>query len=105
MPPQLASLPAFPRLPPKPAFCRPCLISLFLLRSARPYCCQPASHHCFLPSGVVCAVLLLAAVNPIYKALEGPANYFASLDLPEPLVHWGHPGNMAVVRRLSWPQA
>lgn len=29
---------------------------------------------------------------------SGPqADYFASLNLPEPLVHWGHPGNMMVV--------
>ena len=42
-----------------------------------------------LPPPLPCAVLTLAAVNPIYEALKGPADYFASLNLPEPLVHWG----------------
>lgn len=32
------------------------------------------------------------------KAYLAPqAEYFATLNLPEPLIHWGHPGNMAVV--------
>ena len=29
--------------------------------------------------------------------LQGQADTFSALGLPEPLVHWGHPGNMAVV--------
>ncbi len=28
---------------------------------------------------------------------EPQAAYFSTLDLPEALIHWGHPGNMAVV--------
>ncbi|GLC36896.1 hypothetical protein PLESTB_000180900 [Pleodorina starrii] len=39
----------------------------------------------------------IAAVDAIYQVLKPQADYFATLDLPEPLVHWGHPGNMAVV--------
>eukprot|EP00193_Tetraselmis_chui_P013556 CAMPEP_0177789792 /NCGR_PEP_ID=MMETSP0491_2-20121128/22965_1 /TAXON_ID=63592 /ORGANISM="Tetraselmis chuii, Strain PLY429" /LENGTH=226 /DNA_ID=CAMNT_0019311733 /DNA_START=38 /DNA_END=718 /DNA_ORIENTATION=- len=41
--------------------------------------------------------------GPVVTALAaggllGPlAEYFNTLGLPEPLVHWGHPGNMAVV--------
>eukprot|EP00890_Picochlorum_soloecismus_P000729 jgi/Picsp_1/1657/NSC_05131-R1_protein len=41
--------------------------------------------------------LTLAAVNPVRAFLEPQAAYFKTLDLPEWLVHWGHPGNMAVV--------
>ena len=29
--------------------------------------------------------------------LESQAAYFSTLNLPDWLVHWGHPGNMAVV--------
>ncbi|GIM03209.1 hypothetical protein Vretimale_8007 [Volvox reticuliferus] len=39
----------------------------------------------------------IAAVDAIYEILQPPAEYFQTLNLPEPLVHWGHPGNMAVV--------
>ncbi|GIL51213.1 hypothetical protein Vafri_7285 [Volvox africanus] len=39
----------------------------------------------------------IAAVDAIYQILQPPAEYFQTLSLPEPLVHWGHPGNMAVV--------
>lgn len=43
------------------------------------------------------AVLSVAAVNPLRGFLEPQAAFFKTLDLPEWLVHWGHPGNMAVV--------
>eukprot|EP00887_Chlorella_sp_A99_P007183 scaffold2.g7183.t1 len=33
----------------------------------------------------------------VVSFLESQAAYFATLDLPEPLIKWGHPGNMAVV--------
>ena len=46
---------------------------------------------------VVVMPLTLAAVNPFRSFLEGQASYFSTLGLPEWLVHWGHPGNMAVV--------
>lgn len=36
-------------------------------------------------------------MNPIRAFLEPQADYFSTLNLPEPLVHWGHPANMAVV--------
>jgi hypothetical protein len=39
----------------------------------------------------------LAAGLGIAKSLQPYADYFSTLNLPEPLVHWGHPGNMAVV--------
>ncbi|KAG2495104.1 hypothetical protein HYH03_006714 [Edaphochlamys debaryana] len=35
--------------------------------------------------------------DTFYSALEPSATYFKTLDLPEALIHWGHPGNMAVV--------
>lgn len=37
---------------------------------------------------------LAAAVE---RALGPTAESLAALNLPEPLIHWGHPGNMAVV--------
>ncbi|PRW45382.1 transcriptional Sir2 family isoform B [Chlorella sorokiniana] len=39
----------------------------------------------------------LAAVNPLADFLQGQADYFSTLNLPQWLVQWGHPGNMAVV--------
>ncbi|GFR47562.1 hypothetical protein Agub_g9287 [Astrephomene gubernaculifera] len=39
----------------------------------------------------------VAAADAFYQILLPPAQYFKSLNLPEALVHWGHPGNMAVV--------
>lgn len=41
--------------------------------------------------------MTLAAVNPVRAFLEPQAEYFKTLNLPEWLIHWGHPGNMAVV--------
>lgn len=43
------------------------------------------------------AVYTLAAAGGIRAALTPAAEYFNTLGLPEPLIHWGHPGNMAVV--------
>lgn len=42
-------------------------------------------------------MLTIAAAESLREALQGPSDYFKTLDLPEALVHWGHPGNMAVV--------
>lgn len=39
----------------------------------------------------------LGAVNPFKDFLQGQADFFSTLNLPDWLVHWGHPGNMAVV--------
>lgn len=43
------------------------------------------------------AVYTLAAADGIRTALTPAAEYFNTLGVPEWLVHWGHPGNMAVV--------
>jgi hypothetical protein len=43
------------------------------------------------------AVYDLAAAGGLRAALTPAADYFSSLGVPEALVHWGHPGNMAVV--------
>jgi hypothetical protein len=37
-------------------------------------------------------VFTVAAAEGIREVLQGPAEYFKTLDLPEALVHWGHPG-------------
>lgn len=42
-------------------------------------------------------LVVLAASNPLLSLLEPQAKYFATLGLPDWLVHWGHPGNMTVV--------
>mmetsp|Transcript_39588 Transcript_39588/g.88056 ORF Transcript_39588/g.88056 Transcript_39588/m.88056 type:complete len:212 (-) Transcript_39588:422-1057(-) len=42
-------------------------------------------------------LLAIPAAEGITAALTPAADYFRTLDLPEPLVHWGHPGNMMVV--------
>lgn len=42
-------------------------------------------------------VLALGSINPFRMFLESQAAYFSTLNLPDWLVHWGHPGNMAVV--------
>lgn len=42
-------------------------------------------------------VIAAARVNPIESFLKPQAEYFSTLGLPEWLIHWGHPGNMAVV--------
>ncbi|EFJ49760.1 hypothetical protein VOLCADRAFT_89542 [Volvox carteri f. nagariensis] len=39
----------------------------------------------------------VAAVDAIYQYLKPQAEYFNTLNIPEAIVHWGHPGNMAVV--------
>lgn len=39
----------------------------------------------------------VAAAEGIRQALTPAADYFSTLGVPEWLVHWGHPGNMAVV--------
>jgi len=39
----------------------------------------------------------VAGINLMRAFLEPQAEYFKTLNLPEALVHWGHPGNMAVV--------
>ncbi|KXZ49212.1 hypothetical protein GPECTOR_22g802 [Gonium pectorale] len=35
--------------------------------------------------------------DAFYSFLSPQAEYFKTLNLPEALIHWGHPGNMAVV--------
>lgn len=42
------------------------------------------------------AVMAVGLADPIREALTPPAEYFKTLDLPEALIHWGHPGNMLV---------
>lgn len=37
------------------------------------------------------------AINPFKDFLQGQADFFSTLNLPDWLIHWGHPGNMAVV--------
>lgn len=41
--------------------------------------------------------MTVGGVNPFREFLQGQADYFSTLGLPDWLVHWGHPGNMAVV--------
>lgn len=48
-------------------------------------------------SAAAVAVYTLAAADGIRAALTPTAEYFSSLGVPGWLVHWGHPGNMAVV--------
>lgn len=58
-----------------------------------------------LPNRPNTALVLATIADPpakgiaraIYDAVAPAASYFDTLGLPEPLVHWGHPGNMAVV--------
>jgi len=42
-------------------------------------------------------VATVAAAEGIRQALTPAADYFNTLGVPDWLVHWGHPGNMAVV--------
>ena len=44
-----------------------------------------------------CAVFTVAAAEGIRELLQPQADFFKTLELPEALVHWGHPGNMMVV--------
>lgn len=39
----------------------------------------------------------VAAADGIRAALQPQADLFATFNVPEPVIHWGHPGNMAVV--------
>jgi hypothetical protein len=39
----------------------------------------------------------VAAAEAIRELIQPQADYFKTLNLPEALVHWGHPGNMMVV--------
>eukprot|EP00889_Picochlorum_renovo_P006455 jgi/Picre1/33485/NNA_008809.t1 len=50
-----------------------------------------------LYSTAIPSLLTLGAANPVRAFLEPQAEFFKTLDLPDWLVHWGHPGNMAVV--------
>lgn len=45
---------------------------------------------------VVLAVFTLAAAEAFRELLQPQADFFKTLNLPEALVHWGHPGNMMV---------
>lgn len=53
--------------------------------------------HEHLARNVLHAVVDLAAGLGIAKSLQPAADTFAALNLPAPLVKFGHPGNMAVV--------
>lgn len=48
-------------------------------------------------SSTAVPLFTVAAAEGIRELLQPSADYFRTLDLPEPLVHWGHPGNMMVV--------
>lgn len=52
---------------------------------------------CRLLDAVCSAVYTVAAADGIRAALTPAADYFNTLGVPGWLVHWGHPGNMAVV--------
>jgi hypothetical protein len=41
-------------------------------------------------------VFTVAAAEAIRELIQPQADYFKTLNLPEALVHWGHPGNMMV---------
>lgn len=46
---------------------------------------------------VRCSAVLPELANSLREALTPQADLFKTYDLPEALIHWGHPGNMAVV--------
>ena len=66
-----------------------------------------AAHRCAISTvSTPPSVALLAAIadpparglaRAVYDSVAPSAQFFDTLGLPEPLVHWGHPGNMAVV--------
>lgn len=57
----------------------------------------PVAEAAQLVSSTAEPLYTLAAGGGIRGALTPAAEYFNTLGLPEPLIHWGHPGNMAVV--------
>lgn len=58
---------------------------------------KPSSKKEMHLNGVAAPLLALAGINPVAQYLQGQADFFSTLGLPDALVHWGHPGNMAVV--------
>jgi hypothetical protein len=60
---------------------------------------SPRSSELKLESAPVAGLLALtlAGKNPFLDFLQGQADYFSTLNLPDALVKYGHPGNMAVV--------
>lgn len=63
-----------------------------LLRVYQADGCALMDHPSLLP-----AVFTVAAAEGIRELLQPQADFFKTLELPEALVHWGHPGNMMVV--------
>ncbi|KAE9612321.1 hypothetical protein Lal_00022847 [Lupinus albus] len=53
--------------------------------------------HSFSPLPLLYAAALLPGAGPVTSAFEPFVEVVKSFDLPGWLVHWGHPGNMAVV--------
>lgn len=64
---------------------------------ARPQKKAVAHSKAFKLNSTAVPLFTLAAADGIRELLTPPAEYFNTLNLPEALVHWGHPGNMAVV--------
>lgn len=66
---------------------------------------RPFLSHAHTPSPQSSVALLAAIADPparglaraVYDSVAPAASFFDALGLPAPLVHWGHPGNMAVV--------
>ncbi len=85
------------------------VFALALQRNAHPLpnpCGFPTPKHRCLATPIIItfsscpitiiAVFTLAAGEGMRELLQPQADYFSTLGLPEPLVHWGHPGNMMV---------
>ncbi|PSC73843.1 hypothetical protein C2E20_3010 [Micractinium conductrix] len=58
---------------------------------------KPASKAEVQLNSTLAPMVVLAGINPLANFLQGQADYFSTLGLPQWLVQWGHPGNMAVV--------
>lgn len=67
------------------------------LASRQPAGDQKGATQEFKLNSTAIPVFTLAAAEGLRQALLPQAEYFKTLNLPEPLVHWGHPGNMLVV--------
>lgn len=57
----------------------------------------PATQHPALILATIADPPARGIARAVYDAVAPSAAFFDTLGLPAPLIHWGHPGNMAVV--------
>ena len=83
---------------PRSLAARPCRTIASLSPRPSTSSAPPSRSVVLQSSPLAAAPLVLGSLSSsLASALQPAADTFVSFNLPEPLVHWGHPGNMLVV--------